>query len=257
VAQIGFRFNARLLKPKVDRVNPLAGAKRMFGPQSLQELLKNLAKTVVFGLLSWRAIEGFMPLISGGVSFPAVVPEVGDHVIRLVRNVALAGLVIGVVEYAVSRRKLNKTLRMTKQEVKDEQRLSEGDPHIKQSIRSRQMRMSRMRMMADVAKADVVVVNPIHVAVALRYEAARGAPRVVAKGAGDVAARIRDTAADAGVPLVEDIPLARTLHRACEIGDEVPAELYEAVARIIAFVFGLRTRTPAPARADRIHRVPA
>jgi flagellar biosynthetic protein FlhB len=256
VAQIGLRFNGRLLNPKTERINPAAGLKKLFGPQSLQELLKNIVKLVVLGVLAYRSIAGFVPLIASGASFPAVLPAVGAEVMHLVRAVALGGLLIGAADYALSRRRLNKGLRMTKQEVKEEHRQSEGDPHVKQSMRQRQMRMSRMRMMADVAKADVVIVNPVHVAVALRYDPTKGAPRVVAKGTGDVASRIRDAASKAKVPLVEDVPLARTLHKVCEIGDEIPADLYEAVARIIAFVFQLRMR-PAATRTTAILRLPA
>lgn len=256
VAQVGLRFNGRLLKPKSERINPAAGLKRLFGPQSLQELGKNVLKLVVLGVLAYRSIAGFVPLIASGASFPAVVPAVGAQVLHLVRAVALGGLLIGAADYALSRRRLNRSLRMTKQEVKDEHRQSEGDPHVKQSVRQRQMRMSRMRMMAEVAKADVVIVNPVHVAVALRYDPTKGAPRVVAKGSGNVAGRIREAAGKAGIPLVEDVPLARTLHKVCDLGDEVPSELYEAIARIIAFVYQLRLR-PAPVRPSAIHRLPA
>jgi flagellar biosynthesis protein FlhB len=119
---------------------------------------------------------------------------------------------------------------MTKQEVKDEHKQAEGDPHVKGQRRARQLAMSRNRMMAEVGEADVVLVNPTHVAVALRYDPAKGAPRVVAKGAGAMAARIREEADRHRVPMVADVPLARTLHGACELGQEIPAELYAAVA---------------------------
>ena len=133
-----------------------------------------------------------------------------------------------------------KQLRMTPREIKDENRQTEGDPMVKGAIRAKQMAMSRNRMLAAVANADVVLVNPTHYAVALRYEAGRGAPRVVAKGTDALAAKIRERAREHRVPIVEDKPLARLLHRVCEVDDEVPAELYAAVARILAFVFSLR-----------------
>jgi flagellar biosynthesis protein FlhB len=129
---------------------------------------------------------------------------------------------------------------MTRQEVKDEFRQSEGDPFIKSRIRQRQMEVSRNRMMAAVAGADVVVVNPTHFAVALEYRAELGAPRVVAKGQGFVAQRIREEAEKNNVPIVRDVPLARTLHSACKLGQAIPADLYEAVARLLAFVFSLK-----------------
>ena len=125
---------------------------------------------------------------------------------------------------------------------RQEYKNTEGDPHVKGQIRARQMAMARNRQMADVPTADVVVVNPVHVAVALKYEATRGAPRVVAKGAGEVAAKLRERAAEARVPLVQDIPLARALHSSCDLGQEVPAQLFTAVARVLAFVMHLSAR---------------
>jgi flagellar biosynthetic protein FlhB len=134
---------------------------------------------------------------------------------------------------------------MTKQEVKDEFKNSEGDPQIRGQRRARQMAMSRNRMMAEVMTADVVVVNPTHVAVALRYEPARGAPRVVAKGADHLAARIRALAEEHRIPMVQDVPLARTLHKTCELGQEIPPELYQAVATVMAFIMTLSKRGSA------------
>jgi flagellar biosynthetic protein FlhB len=131
---------------------------------------------------------------------------------------------------------------MSKYEIQQENKNSEGDPHVKAHRRSMQMAMSRNRMMTEVAEADVLLVNPTHVAVALRYDPARGAPRVVAKGAGEVAAKLRERAAEARVPMVQDIPLARALHASCEIGQEVPAQLFTAVARVLAFVMHLGAR---------------
>jgi flagellar biosynthetic protein FlhB len=134
---------------------------------------------------------------------------------------------------------------MTKQEIKDEYKSAEGDPHVRGMRRARALAMARNRMMADVPTADVVVVNPTHVAVALRYDPARGAPRVVAKGADQVAARIRALAEQHRVPMVRDIPLARTLHKSCEIGQEIPPDLYKAVATVLAFIMTLKKRGSA------------
>jgi flagellar biosynthetic protein FlhB len=134
---------------------------------------------------------------------------------------------------------------MTKHQVKEEHKQTEGDPQLRGAIRSRQLAMSRNRMMADLVEADVVVVNPTHVAVALRYDPAKGAPRVVAKGAGTLAARIREVAAEHRIALVQDVPLARALHAGCELGQEVPPDLYSAVARVLAFVMALKSRGSA------------
>jgi flagellar biosynthetic protein FlhB len=156
--------------------------------------------------------------------------------------VAATGLVIAVADYAVVRTKTMKKLKMSKYEIQQEHKQSEGDPYMKAHRRSIQMSMSRNRMMAEVADADVLLVNPVHVAVALKYEAERGAPRVVAKGAGEVAARLRAAAEEARVPMVQDIPLARALHASCDLGQEVPPQLFTAVARVLAFVMHLGAR---------------
>ena len=147
---------------------------------------------------------------------------------------------MAVADYAMSRRKMGKQTRMTKEEVKQEHKNTEGDPLVKSAIRSRQLAAARNRMMADVPTADVVLVNPTHVAIALRYEAEKGAPRVVARGAGAVAAKIREKATEEGVPLVRDVPLARALYTSTKVGQEVPAELFHAVAQVLAFVISRR-----------------
>jgi flagellar biosynthetic protein FlhB len=178
---------------------------------------------------------------------------VAEKALAMVKNVSIAGLLLAAADYGYQRRRVSSQLRMSKQELKEEARESEGDPHMKGAIRSKQLAMSRNRMMAAVSGASVVVVNPTHVSVALRYEAAEGPPRVVAKGADLVAARIREEAARHGVAIVEDVPLARTLFRACEIDDVIPTELYDAVARVLAFIFALR-RQGAP--VDGVQRMP-
>ncbi len=150
-----------------------------------------------------------------------------------------AGLVLAALDYGFQRRRVRKSLMMTRQEVRDEYRQSEGDPMTRSRIRQRQVEMSRNRMMADVAISSVVVVNPTHIAVALEYRPELGAPRVVAKGQGHIAARIREEAEKHDVPVVRDVPLARTLPAACKVGPAIPADLYEAVARLLAFVFNL------------------
>jgi flagellar biosynthetic protein FlhB len=160
----------------------------------------------------------------------------------LIRNIAIAGLVMAAADYAVQRRRMGKQTRMTKQEVKQEHKQTEGDPMLKGAIRSRQLAAARNRMMSDVPTADVVLVNPTHVAVALRYDAERGAPRVVARGAGVVATAIRERAGDAEVPLVRDVPLARALYTSTTVGQEIPAELFAAVAQVLAFVISRRSR---------------
>ena len=170
----------------------------------------------------------------------------------MLRNVAIGGLAIGGIDYVVQRRRIMKQLKMSRHEVREEMKQHEGNPAVKRAIRSRQMAISRNRMIGLVRSSDVVVVNPTHYAVALKYEATRGAPEVVAKGAGDVAKRIREEAEANGVPIVHEPVLCRTIYWACDLGQVIPADLYEAVAQLLAFVFGLR----AKGRAAGYHELP-
>jgi len=247
IVQGGLHPATKMLKPKASRLNPLAGFKRTFGTQALWEAAKVVLKTVVIGLVMYLSVRRLIPLLLGGGTLPlaVVLGAVRSAAMTLFQTAAYAGLVLAAADYAFIRRKLNKQLKMTKQEVKDEHRQSEGDPNLRSAIRSRQLAMSRSRMMANLPQADVVVVNPAHVAVALRYEPGRGAPTVVAKGAGTIAARIREVATEHRIPLIEDVPLARALFTACEVGQEIPGELYAAVARVLAFVLTLRARGSA------------
>jgi flagellar biosynthetic protein FlhB len=252
VAQGGLYFATKLLKPKWSRLSPLQGAKRLFGPHALWEGAKMLVKSALVAFFVWRAVQGLMPLLGGLVPIPVALELAGDASVALMRDVAFAALLAAGVDYAVQRRRTGKQVRMTKKEVKDEHKQSEGDPMLKGQIRSRQLAAARSRMMAAVPEADVVLVNPTHVAVALSYDPARGTPRVVAKGAGAVATRIREVATTARVTLVEDVPLARALHASCEVGQEIPPQLYHAVAQVLAFVL---SRKAAGASAGR-YRTP-
>jgi flagellar biosynthetic protein FlhB len=254
LAQVGFAPSMKLLAPKFARISPGKGLKRLLSTTTLWETVKALAKVAVLSLVAYRAVMGIVPvLVDGGhLSAMTTIGIVGSRALSMVRTVALVGLVLAAADYAFQRRKIQGQLRMTKQELKEEARESEGDPHMKGAIRSKQLAMSRNRMMAAVSGASVVVVNPTHVSVALRYEALEGPPRVVAKGPDPDAARIREEATKHGIPIVEDVPLARTLFRACELNDVIPADLYDAVARILAFIFSLRRRG---ALGDGVHQM--
>lgn len=243
-AQGGFVLATKKVKPKLSNLSLLKGAKRVFGPMTLWEGVKTLVKTAVLGIVLWSVVSRIAPELLGMTSAPlsTSLSTTGSAVLAVVRASIVAGLVMAVADYLVQRRRVGKQLRMSKHDIKQEHKQSEGDPLLKGAIRSKQMAMSRNRMMSDLASADVVVVNPTHVAVALRYVPGQGAPVVVAKGAGAVAAAIRQKATEHRVPMVEDIPLARALHAACEIGQEVPAQLYGAVAQVLAFVMSLRAR---------------
>lgn len=243
-AQGGLHPATGRLKPSFASLHLVKGIKRLAGPMSWWEAAKILVKTVLLGAVLWAVIRSAVPRLTGAVDAPltSTLRVTGESVLSLVRASVLVGLVMAIGDYLVKRRHIGKQLRMSKHEVLQEHKQAEGDPQLKGARRSRQIAMSRNRMMADVASADVVMVNPTHVAVALRYLPGQGAPTVVAKGAGAVAAAIRERATEARVPLVHDVPLARALHAACEVGQEIPAELYTAVARVLAFVMGLRAR---------------
>ena len=232
----------KTLRFKASRLSPKQGLKRMLGVRAAWEALKALLKVTVIAVVVLSLARSLVPqLLAGGpLPVPVTLGVLGSGLRTLIWTVTVTGLLLALGDYVFQRRTVMKQLRMTPREIKDENRQTEGDPMVKGAIRAKQMAMSRNRMLAAVANADVVLVNPTHYAVALRYEAGRGAPRVVAKGTDALAAKIRERAREHRVPIVEDKPLARLLHRVCEVDDEVPAELYAAVARILAFVFSLR-----------------
>jgi flagellar biosynthetic protein FlhB len=253
-AQGGIRVATKLFVPKFSRLNPLPGIKRMFGPQALWEMIKALVKTTVLAAVLFTTTKDVIPVLmtAGQLPLTSLLGVVKDATIGLIRAAAAAGIVMAAADYFVVRRRTNKQLRMSKEEVKQENKNTEGDPLIKAQIRARQMAMARSRQMADVPTADVVLVNPTHVAVALRYEPTKGAPRVVAKGQGPVATKIRELAAEHRVPMVQDVPLARAMHASCDVGAEISAEFYGAVAKVLAFVMSLKARGSAAG----LHRNP-
>jgi flagellar biosynthetic protein FlhB len=232
---------------KFEQFNLLNGVKRVFGTQALWEGVKSVVKTAVVGIVLLVVVESLMPVLmgAGGLPVSALLDAASAGAGSLIQFAVVAGLGLAAFDVFVVMKRNQKKTRMSKKEVKDEAKNTDGDPLIKSQRRSRQLTMSRNRMMAGIASADVVVVNPTHVAVALKYEPGKSAPRVVAKGQGEVAARIREKAAEENVPMVRDIPLARAIHAACEIGQEIPVDLYDAVARVLAFVMALQKRGAA------------
>ena len=246
VAMSGGRPNAALLKPRFQAVNPKAGLKRLFSKQTLWELAKTtlkIALVAVAALGAWRA--GLTDLMAASGSLDGSLTAVGGSISSMIRRVALLGLLIGAADAIIAHRRHRSGLRMTKQEVKEEMKQTDGNPHMKAAIRGRQAKLSRSRMMAAVAGADVVLTNPTHLAIALAYEAGSAAPTVVAKGADRMAERIRAEATAHGIPLMENKPLARALYRAVEVGDEIPAAFYRAVAEILALVYRTRASRSA------------
>lgn len=240
LAQGGFYLSPKLAKPDAKKLDPFKGAKRIFGPHAFWEGVKVIVKSSVVAFLAWGAIKAMMPLVGGLLPIEAVLSMVAAEVSRLVLTVAVAGLVMAAADYAMMRRRIGKQTRMSHSEIKQEHKQAEGDPMLKGAIRSRQLAAARNRMIQDVGTADVLLVNPTHVAVALRYDPEKGAPRVVARGAGAIAAKIRERAAEERVPLVRDVTLARAIYRHCEVGQEIPRELWAAVAQVLAFVLSRR-----------------
>jgi flagellar biosynthetic protein FlhB len=244
LAQVKFLFSTKTIKPNLKKLNPLTGFKRIFSMQSTFQLIKEVVKTVAFSLIAYFTLwETVMNISrSGPYSVHAIIGIVVGAVVTYIKYTAICGVLIGIADYMFNRRKINSTLKMTKQEVKDETKTQDLPPEVRGKIRSKQREMSRNRMMSMISQADVVVVNPVHIAMALKYDPLTGAPKVVAKGAGFVAEKIRDKAEESRVPIVQDIPLARALHKACDIDDEIPLGLFEAVAKLLAFVYSLKNR---------------
>jgi flagellar biosynthesis protein FlhB len=245
VAQVGFRPTPQALKPDFRRINPASGLRNLVGPNAAFEALKTIAKIAVVGAVAALAL---LPGLTGlasvvGISAVGLGALSGSRALEVAEHAAFAYVLIGVLDYAWKRRRHEQQLKMTKQQVKDENRQYGVSAEVKAALRRRQMQAARARMMAAVPDADVVVTNPTRFAVALMYDGTRTAPEVVAKGKDLIAAQIRRVAEENDVPVISDPPLARALHASVEIGQVIPEELYAAVARVLAFVYRLAGRS--------------
>jgi flagellar biosynthetic protein FlhB len=253
VAQVGFRIHPKRLQPKLSTLNPMRGLKRMFSSQGAVSLGKAALKLSFVGYVAFRvavhAGAGAQELVS--LSVPAIIDFIGAGVFQTIAWVLGALAIIAAIDFAFEYYRSETNLKMTKQQVEDEERASEGDAKIKRRFRKFHYELTKNRMLAEVPTADVVVTNPVHVAVAIRYAAdSMRAPQVVAKGAGEVCQQIKAAARAAGVPIIERRALARALFRSVKIGQEIPAALYRAVAEILAYIYSLRRRSSgAGARA--------
>ncbi len=254
IAQGGVKIYGKRFKPKWQKLNPWTGLKNMFGAQAAWTFVKTLLKFVIFGAIAYGVVQGTIGTISssGRWSVGSLLGITGDAAMTVIRDIAAVGLIIAAVDYGMERHRVEKSLRMSKDEIKRENKQQEGDPHVKGQRRARQRELGRLRMMSNVADSTVVVTNPTHVAIALKYTQGEGAPQVVAKGAGHLARRIREEAEAAGVPMVRDVIVARMLYKLCEIDDYIPFELYDAIANVLAFVL----RMSDLQRTDRVHRSP-
>jgi flagellar biosynthetic protein FlhB len=246
VGQIGFLLTGKTLTPNLKKINPVSGIKRLVSLKSLVEALKSILKTSLIGLLAFVILQKEMAQMPGLMQMAVgqLLVFVGEVAFKLAFFVCLAVVGLAILDLMFQRWHYEKDLRMTKQEVKDEIKQTQGDPQIKSRIRRAQREMAQRRMMAAVPHADVVITNPTHLAVALRYDTEQMmAPTVVAKGADHVAERIKAVALENGVPIVEEKPLARALFAAVEIDAHIPSDLYRAVAEILAYVYRLKGMT--------------
>lgn len=245
VGQFGFGLFPKKLVPKLDQLNPASGVKRIVSLKSLVEAVKSILKIVIVSWIAYSVISGHLR------EFPALVDlEVGQILVFLGKvafkiglYVCLVMVLMAMLDFLYQRWQYEENLKMTKQEVKDEHKQVEGDPKVKSRIRTLQREAAMKRMMESIPEADVVITNPTHLAIALRFDSENMvAPRVVAKGADHLAERIRSIAAEHSVPIVENKPLAQALYRMVELGDYIPAELYRAVAEVLAYVYRLKGR---------------
>ena len=243
IAQVGFAMTGEPFGPKFDRLNPFTGMKKIISLRSCVELLKGLLKASIFAVMIYNAIRSYLPLSSKAMQMPLVVGAgtFWDMLWNLAMRLALMLLAMAFADYAYQKWDFEKSIRMSKKEVKDEYKQMEGDPQVKQKIRQKQREMAKQRMMQDVPKADVVITNPTHIAVALQYDRAiMTAPIVIAKGGDYLAKRIRDIATLNLIPIVENKPLAWALYEHVDVGEEIPENMYKAVAEVLAFVYKLK-----------------
>ncbi|MDD7334270.1 MAG: flagellar biosynthesis protein FlhB [Lachnospiraceae bacterium] len=243
VIQVGWTVSAKPMQPKLSKFNPINGFKRIFSKDTLFELVKSIFKVGIIIYIAYTSVrdEAGHLFILYELDLKQAIALVGTLIIDIGLKISIVYLIIGIADYAYQKWKFNDEMKMTKQEVKDEFKNTEGDPQIKGRQRRKMQEVSQRRMMQDVPKADVVITNPTHYAVALKYEAeVRPAPYVVAKGEDYLAQKIKEVARENNVEIVENKPLARMLYSNVDIGADIPPELYQAVAEILAVIFQKR-----------------
>jgi flagellar biosynthetic protein FlhB len=241
--QVGSLFTLKPLMPDFKKINPIQGFKRIFSMRTLVELLKSIVKMLVIGFIVYSELRGSWARVSqlGGMDVIDMLSVVSTLAFGIFWKVGLAIFAIALADLIYQRFDFEKNLRMSKQEIKEEYKQMEGSPEVKGKIKERQRAMAMRRMMADVPKADVIITNPTHFAVALKYDPDNmDSPQVIAKGVDETAQRIKKIARESNVICVENRPLAQTLYKTVEIGDAVPGELFQAVAEVLAYVYRLK-----------------
>ena len=244
-------FATEAMMPDFNRINPAKGIQRFFSSRAFVDLAKSLLKIGFIGYIAFSTTRDSYPqlVMTARMDITSALSLIGGVLFNMALRAMAGMLVLAAIDYFYQRWQHEKTLRMSKEEIKQENKQSEGDPQWKSRIRARQRAIAKKRMMADVPKADVIITNPTHFAVALRYDGAKmGAPIVVAKGQDLIANRIREIAHENAIPIVENPPLARTLYKHADIGREIPADLYEAVAEVLAFVYQINQQRASGVR---------
>jgi flagellar biosynthetic protein FlhB len=244
IMQVGFIVSGESITPKFSKIDPIKGFGRMFSKQALMEFFKSLLKLIIVGGVAFLTVKGEMKNFSllGDMETNTIFIYILKIFFKIFIRCSMAMIVLVVIDYIFQKWEFENRIKMTKQEVKDEFKKSEGDPLIKSRIRSIQMEMARKRMMQAVPDADVVITNPTHLAVALKYDSlTMNAPKVLAKGPGKIAERIREMASEHDIPIMENKELARNLYAAVDVGQEIPAALYQAVAEILAYIYRLKS----------------
>ena len=245
IVQVGWKVTGKPLKPKLDRLNPIGGLKRMFSQEKVVELIKSILKVLAIALVAYNEVKDRWKFILNlyDFEFMQAVLNIFDIVLDVGIKISVIFVIIGLADFGYQKWKHLHDLRMSKQEVKDEMKQSEGDPQIKGQIRQKMREGARRRMMQDLPKADVVITNPTHFAVAVKYDKETAeAPYVLAKGADYVAANIKEIAKQNNIEIVENKPLARMLYYNVEIGDQIPPELYQMVAEVLAYVYSVKNK---------------
>lgn len=243
VYQVGFMITSKPLIPKPDRMNPISGLKKIISMRTIVEMIKGILKALLLLLILYHGMNKSkdMVMILMRVPLNLGTKMIMDNIWNLAMRMALMLLVLGLFDYLYQKWEFEKSIRMSKQDIKDEYKQMEGDPLIKRRIRQRQRELAKGRMMADVPNADVIITNPTHIAVALQYDQEKmSAPTVTAKGEGHLANKIKELAKEHKIPVMENKPLARALFAQVEVGESVPEDLYRAVAEVLAFVYRLR-----------------
>ena len=244
--QAGFLISSKALQPKLSKISPLKGLKRIFSMRSIVELIKGILKILIVGGIAYTVILSTVNSLDNLILLlpQSIVSFFGEVMLKITLRIVVFLSFVAIADYAWQRYDHQKKLMMTKQEIKDEQKRYEGNPEIKSRIKSVQQRLSRNRMIQEVPDATVVVTNPTHIAVALKYEQGSkdSAPKIVAMGQRKIAERIREVAREAGVPIIQNKPLARNLFKSLKVGMEIPAIFYQAVAEILAKVFTMKKK---------------